>query len=70
MLSPRPEKGFEFSRLFDHFGPRFRASDHVVLHHVSAEGTSASCCIAINNNLNMKARNSNVVQLSVIVQLL
>ena len=45
VLSPRPEKGFEFSRLFDHFGPRFRASDHVVLHHVSAEGTSASCCI-------------------------
>ena len=58
----------EWSRKFEIFAPRFHASDHLVLHHVSAEGTSRlRVAFAINNNLITK-RNSNVVQLSAIIE--
>jgi hypothetical protein len=73
VLSPRRERGFEFSRLFEIFAPRFHASDHLVLYQwystmLLPKVPRLRVAFAINNNLNMK-RNSSVVQLSAIVQL-
>jgi hypothetical protein len=76
-MNPRPDsrcaaggyvEDISDSRLFDHFGPRFRASDHVVLPATMfpPKLLRLRVAFAINNNLNMKLRNSNVVQLSAI----